>query len=211
MKQYLFFMIGIFMVLNAKAQDVTGFFIRMPNEYMVYLDDAWRKDLVSLYQSGKTATLENTMSGHSTLLKLTSDYLLLQSTDRSTMEIKLLPLVNNTYIACVVTTVNAPAPDSRVQFFSMDWTLLPAGEIWMPATRGGFIKKDADRGSESFLTAASLMDMDLIHYRLSADEPVLTAEYATLQYLNDDDRKKVQPFLNDTPKVYRWKSGRFEN
>lgn len=66
----------------------------MPDQYIPQLEHAWRKDLVDLYTSGKESRLKNTMNGFSTLQKLTNDYLLLQTTERSTVEMKLLPLVN---------------------------------------------------------------------------------------------------------------------
>lgn len=59
--------------------------------------------------------------------KLTNDYLLLQTTERSTVEMKLLPLVNNTYVVCMISTVNGPVPDSRIEFFTTNWE--PFGNI----------------------------------------------------------------------------------
>jgi hypothetical protein len=196
---------------TAKAQDMADFFIRMPDERILQLEDAWRKDLVDLYKSGKTASLDNTMNGRSTLLKLTPDYLLLQSTERSTVEIKFLPLVNNTFIVCVVTTVSAPVADSRVAFFTTEWQPVPVSGLWSPVTTDRFIREDADRNSEAFADAVAGLDMELIRYRLSADELTLVAEYTTPDYLSSEDREKVKPFLKDAPLVYRWKTGRFEN
>jgi hypothetical protein len=193
-----------------KAQDMASLFIGMPNEYILQLEDAWRKDLVELYRAGKPATLDNTMKGRSTLVQLTPDYLLLQSSERSVVEMKLLPLINRTNIICVVTTVSAPVADSRVAFYTTDWTRLDASDIWMPLTADRFIREDTDRQSEAFLDALSRMDMDLIRYRLHAEDAIMTAEYTTPEYLSEDDRNKVTPFLRAEPLVYQWKTGRFE-
>ena len=97
--------------LGMNAQDMTSVFTAMPDQYIPQLEHAWRKDLVDLYTSGKESRLKNTMNGFSTLQKLTNDYLLLQTTERSTVEMKLLPLVNNTYVVCMISTVNGPVPD----------------------------------------------------------------------------------------------------
>ncbi|MEG1545579.1 MAG: DUF3256 family protein, partial [Tannerellaceae bacterium] len=74
------------------------------------------------------------MNGFSVLKKLTSNYLLLQSTERSTIELKLLPLVNNTFIICMVSTVDGPVSDSRVLFYTTDWKPLPSEEMLSPVT-----------------------------------------------------------------------------
>ena len=36
-------------------------FVKMPDEYTIGLEDAWRKDLVNLYRAGKEAKLQNMM------------------------------------------------------------------------------------------------------------------------------------------------------
>jgi hypothetical protein len=186
------------------------FFIQIPDRYLPHLEDPWRKDLVDIYKSGKPAVLENTMNGRSTLQKLTSDYLFLQSTERSTLEIRFLPLINNTFIACVITTVFAPVADSRIAFFTMEWQPLPASEIWTPADADSFIKENIDRNDENYKEAYSYLDMDLIHYHLNPDNLTLEAIYTTPDYLSSEERTKVKPFLKETPIVYTWRAGRFE-
>ena len=73
-------------VWGMKAQEMDAVFVAMPDQYVPQLENAWRKDLIDLYNSGKEAKLKNTMNGFSTLKKLTDDYLLLQVTERSTVE-----------------------------------------------------------------------------------------------------------------------------
>jgi len=209
MKQLITAIFLTFAALGAAAQDIAAFFVGMPDEMIPQLEDAWRKDLIDLYQAGKTASLQNTMDGRSTLLQLTDDYLLLQTTERSTLEMKFLPLVNGTFIVCMITTVSAPAPDSRIAFYTTDWKPLETTGIWAPPLREWYISPDADRDSDAFREAVSYLDIDLVHYRLSADSLTLTAEYATPQYLSTEERDRVTPFVS-APKVYQWRTGRFE-
>jgi hypothetical protein len=194
----------------ANAQDMASFFTGMPNEYILQLEDAWRKDLVELYRAGKPATLDNTMKGRSTLMALTPDYLLLQSSERSMVEMKLLPLINHTTVICVVTTVGAPVADSRVAFYTTDWSELDASAIWSPATADRFIRDDADPQDAACAEALVCLDMELIRYRLHPEDTALTAEYVTPEYLNAEERGKVEPFLKTGPLVYHWKTGRYE-
>ncbi|MDR0287416.1 MAG: DUF3256 family protein [Clostridiales bacterium] len=210
MKRFFVFLIGIFSIFAVSAQDMATFFIQIPDSYLPHLEDAWRKDLVDLYKSDKPAVLENTMTGRSTLQKLTPDYLFLQSTERSTLEIRFLPLITNTFIACVITTVFAPVADSRVAFFTMEWQPLPTSEIWVHADTDSFIKDDIDRNNENYQEARSYLDMDLIHYHLNPDQLTMEAVYTTPDYLSLEECTKVKPFLKETPKVYYWRAGRFE-
>lgn len=202
-------LLSVFM-FGLKAQDMAAVFTAMPDQKIPQLEHAWRKDLIDLYTAGKEAKLKNTMNGYSTLQKLTPDYLLLETTERSTMEMKLLPLVNKTYVVCVVTTVNGPVPDSRVEFFTTEWQPLESEDMFVPVEAGWFLKEEADKTDPAYLDAISRLDMNLIHYTLSPDNEQLTATYTTPLYLSKEEREKVLPFVKAEPKVYMWEKFHFK-
>lgn len=210
MKRFLLTILLCVFVWGMKAQQMDAVFVAMPDQYIPQLENAWRKDLIDLYNTGKEAKLKNTMNGFSTLKKLTDDYLLLQVTDRSTVEMKLLPLVNNTYVVCMITTVYGPVPDSQIEFFTTDWKPLEVADLYTPVSADWFIKDDADKNSISFTEATTRLDMDLRKYSLSPDNQTLTVEYTTPQYLSQTERKRVEPFLKNAPKVYIWEKSHFK-
>ena len=182
-------------VWGMKAQEMDAVFVAMPDQYVPQLENAWRKDLIDLYNSGKEAKLKNTMNGFSILKKLTDDYLL---------------LVNDTYVVCVITTVYGPVPDSQVEFFTTDWKPLDSADLYTPVPVEWFIKDDADKNRTAFIEATARLDMDLRKYSLSPDDQTLTVEYTTPQYLTETERKQVEPFLKNTPKVYTWEKFHFK-
>lgn len=196
--------------MNLGAQDMGELFVKMPDEYIVELEDAWRKDLVDLYQAGKDAKLQNRMQGTSQLMKLTPDYLKIQTTVRSTVELRRLPLINDTYIICMVTTVSAPVSDSRVDFFTTDWKPLPVDDLYLPASVNDFLLPEVDTTDVVFLDVMAALDMDLFVYRLNEKAQTLTAEYVTLDYLDTPMREKAKQFFKTEPKVFTWTKGRFE-
>ena len=210
MKKIIISILLVFSVILAKAQKMEEAFVKMPDNIIIQLEEAWRKDLVDLFKSGKSATLENTMQGQSTLQKLTDDYLLLQSTENSIVEMKLLPLINNTNIICLIETVFSPVADSRISFYSTEWQLINANELFIPVTEGWFLKDDVDRLSPAFEDAVAKLDIYLVKYSLCSESMNLIAEYMTPQYLNKEYREKVLPFLKTGVKTYEWKSGRYE-
>ena len=194
-------------IFAAKAQKMEDYFIRMPNDLISPLEEAWRKDLVDLYKSGKPAVLENTMQGTSVLNKLTDHYLLLQSTEYSTVELKLLSLVNNTHIICMIETVYAPVADSRVSFYTTDWQRLSSNDVFTPVTGEWFWQEDPDSSALAYHPQLKLL---LVKYSLSDENETLTAEYMTPLFLDDETKQIVRPLLKDESKIYEWKSGRFE-
>lgn len=210
MKRLIFSILICALALSVKAQEMDALFISMPDNNIPQLENAWRKDLVDLYKSGKEATLKNAMNGSSSLKKLTSDYLLLQATERSSIEMKLLPLVNNTNVICMIRTVDGPVADSQVEFFTTDWQPLAVSDLFTPVDADWFIKDGTDKNSNAFQDAASRLDMNLIQYTLSPDNLTLTAAYTTPLYLSQEDRKAVTPFIKESPKVYTWEKYHFK-
>ena len=123
---------------------------------------------------------------------------------------KVLPLVNDTYVVCMITTVYGPVPDSQVEFFTTDWKPLNPADLYTPVSAEWFIKDDADKNRTAFSEATARLDMDLRKYSLSPDDQTLTVEYTTPQYLTKAERKQVEPFLKSTPKVYTWEKFHFK-
>lgn len=210
MKRLLLIILICVCISGVKAQEMDAVFVAMPDQYVPQLENAWRKDLIDLYNSGKEARLKNTMNGFSTLKKMTSDYLLLQVTDRSTVEMKLLPLVNNTNIVCMITTIYGPVPDSQIEFFSTEWEPLNVADLYTAIPADWYIKEDVDKNSISFIEATTRLDVDLRKLSLSPDNQTLTVEYTTPQYLSKGDRAKVSPYLKEEPKVYTWEKFHFK-
>ncbi|MDR1918414.1 MAG: DUF3256 family protein [Tannerellaceae bacterium] len=209
MKRYSLLLLFCICALGIKAQDMKTLFTNMPDSYLPQLETAWRKDLIDLFLAGKEARLQNTMTGYSRLLKLTDDYLLLQVTERSAVEMKRLPLINHTYIICMIVTVEGPVADSRVAFYTTEWQALESSNLFTPVAADWFIAENADRDSDACKDALARLDMDLIKYELSSDAQTLTAVYTTPLYLSEQERKKILPFLKDVPKVYTWDKSSF--
>ncbi|MDR2385132.1 MAG: DUF3256 family protein [Tannerella sp.] len=210
MKQLIISILTFIHVSFANSQTVADIFIKMPDKMIIQLEKAWRKDIIDLYKSGKTASLENTMQGRSVLKKLTNNYLFLETTERSSLEIKLLPLINDTYIICVISTVYAPVADSKAEFYTIEWKKLPDKELFTPITGAWFWKENVDTLSVKYIEAQSLILFDLIKYSLNENDNTMTAEYTFPESLSDEERKKLLPFLKTENKVYEWKLSRFE-
>lgn len=207
MKRFSVVVMLICFLSTAHAQKMENYFISMPNDNIVLLEEAWRKDLVEIYKSGKPAVLENAMQGKSVLNKLTDHYLLLQYTEHSTIELKLLSLVNNTSIICMVETVYAPVANSLVSFYSTAWERLASDDIFSPVAKDWFWNEDADSSTLIYWTQP---EMFLVKYSLSDENTTLSAENMSQLILNEETLQRVKPFWKAETKVYVWKSGRFE-
>ena len=210
MKRFILFLCICALASALRAQDMAAVFTAMPDQLVPQLENAWRKDLIDLFRAGKEARLKNRMNGTSVLQRLTDDYLSLQVTGSSTIEMKLLPLINNTFVICMVTTVEGPAPDSRVAFYTTQWEPLEATDLFTPVAADWFIREGADRSDPAFQDAVARLDMNLVKYSLDPDSQTLTATYTTPLYLSAEERDSVMPFLKTAPRQYTWEKFHFK-
>ena len=87
------FIIGMLLcVFSLHAQDMKTLFIAMPDSIAPLLTKVNREDCVDFLASNMKAEVKNRFGKVSELKKLTDDYLFLQTTGSSCMELKLLPL-----------------------------------------------------------------------------------------------------------------------
>ena len=86
---------------------------------------------------------------------------------------------------------------------------LATSDLFTQPTSDWYIKQGIDKKDEAYQEAASHLDMDLIQYRLSPDDQTLTAIYTTPQYLSQEAREKIEPYLIE-PKVYTWQKYHFQ-
>ena len=184
---------------SVPAQDMRAVFLNAPDAVFPLLTKNLRADMVDYVEAGMEAKVTNRLDGVSVLKELAEDYLLLAMTASSTMQLKLLPVVDDTLI-CMVKSVKAEAADSRVYFYDKEWNQLDGSALFTyPSISDFFTSATAE--------CIDICDIYLVALTLSDDDNTLVAEYTMPAYMSPDDAKKVKPMLRKL--VYRWNGGRF--
>lgn len=187
--------------LYSPAQDMRMLFVEAPDSVFPLIPKNLRTDCIDFVDAGMKYAVTNRLDGKSTLVELTDDYLSLETTAVSTVEMKKLP-AGDSFVICVVNTVSAEASDSRVAFFDSSWRRLKGGELFeAPSIRDFFTSQSAAD------ELADICDIYLVSLKLSADENVLVAEYTMPSYMTADDAGKVLPHLRKIR--YVWDGVRF--
>lgn len=207
MKKIIAIFIGMMGAMLVQAQDMKSLFIAMPDSVAPLLTKVNREDCIDFLDSNMKAEVKNRFGRPSELKKLTKDYLFMQTTPQSSMEMKLLPLNDSTQVICVVNTVCAPACDSRVRFFSTGWNELPVQDfILFPSAEVFYLPSDS---SEAYTEACAKADMELLKITLSPENETLSCTYATPDYLAKEDKTKLEAYLGKSSVVYQWVGGKF--
>ena len=166
-------------------------------------------ELVELYKGGLPATVQNQMNDSCFLIRMTDDYLQIQER-KSSLEIFVLPMVNDSKVVGLIRTACAPVCDSYLSFYTINWKQLNTNVFITPAGENRFIKDGVDLDGQEVRDALIPLDISLMQFQYNPDTRELLQYYNTPQYLSSEDREKAAPYLKDTPVIFKWNQSRFE-
>ena len=209
MRRYLSFFALLFCFLSVFGQDMKTVFVAMPDSLTPLLTKVNKEDCIDFLASNMKAEVKNRFDKPAEMKVLTEDYMQLQMTENSTLEMKLLPLNDSVKVVCMVKTVCALACDSNIHFYSSDWKeeLSSADFLQKPSQDAFFLQ--ADLASEEYVLARKTADVNLMKAVLSKEDATLTFIYTTPDYMNKETREKLEPYLRKEPIVLRWQEGKF--
>ena len=209
MRRYLSFFALLFCFLSVFGQDMKTVFVAMPDSLTPLLTKVNKEDCIDFLASNMKAEVKNRFDKPAEMKVLTEDYMQLQMTENSTLEMKLLPLNDSVKVVCMVKTVCASACDSNIHFYSSDWKeeLSSADFLQKPSQDAFFLQ--ADPASEEYVLARKTADVNLMKAVLSKEDATLTFIYTTPDYMNKETREKLEPNLRKEPVVLKWQEGKF--
>lgn len=204
---YLFLVWGC--TLSVAAQDMKKVFIAMPDSLTPLLTKVNKEDCIDFLASNMKAEIKNRFDKSSEMKVLTEDYLQVQMTENSTLEMKLLPVNDSVKIVCMVKTVCSSACDSEIRFYDTSWKKeFPKSDyLQLPAPQTFYLPTDTVSSEVELIKRKA--DMHVMKAVLSKDDSSLSFIYTTPEYLNQEDREKLSPYLRKEAVVYRWEDGKF--
>ena len=198
-----------FGAISAAAQDMKSVFIAMPDSICPLLTQVNKEDCIDFLDSNMKAEVTNRFGNKAEMKALTDDYVLVQTSSASTLEMKLLPVNDSIKVICMVKTVCASASDSDVHFYASDWSKKLDAEEFLKLPAASAFYLPADSETEESVLIKKKADMHPMKASLSKDDASLTFIYTTPDYLNKEDREKLLPYLRKEPVVYQWSEGKF--
>jgi len=191
------------------AQDAAHLFHSMPDAMLLPIDSMQRLKLTDAYNEGKSAQLINSLNDTTRLLSLSDQYLLLQM-GNATIEMGLLPMINDSKVVCLIKTVCAPVCDSRLEFYTVEWKKLDSKLFINLVTDRWFLKDEVDPDDVGFGSIAAVVSIPLMQYNLNPDDFSLSQTYTSPQLLSAENRGKSANYFKDEPRKYTWNKIKFE-
>lgn len=209
MRMKIWMLLCVFSTLSAFAQDMKSVFVSMPDSVAPLLTKVNKEDCVDFLAYDMKAEVKNRFGGMTELKVLTDDYLFLQITKNSSMEMKLLPVNDSTKVVCMVKTVCASACDSEVHFYTSDWMQKLSTADFLSRPAGDVFFLPADSVDEEYRLIRKEANVHLMKASLSKGDGSLTFIYMTPDYLNKENKEKLEAYLRKEPVVLKWQEGKF--
>ena len=184
MKKFLFlFLLSVvccqWSVVKAQTR-IRDIYASTPDSIFPLLTKNNRLDQIDFRENNMQAVVKNKFDDHSELLVLNDKYLKLKLSEHCVVEMRLLS--DSTF--CMVQTYNAPASDSRIRLFDINWNEL-SQTIDRPSV-DEFLSEDVDIDARLALQA-----LPLIKTSLSESDDTITFELQTSE-LTREQRQKVE-------------------
>lgn len=208
MKRFLYICLTLFAVIVQAPARTTmrDWLVSMPDSVLPLLTKNNRLDFIDFIDAGMEAVVTNRMEGKSRMDTLTSDFVRINYTKTTDVAMKLLPVNDSTDVLCLVTTVDAAVDDSRIAFYDSAWQPLEVTSFFVEPRMEDF--RSTVQG-DSALWAWNKMDIFFRTYQLCAEEAELRCKLTALDFLSEEDRVEIMPYVRREPILYRWTNGGF--
>ena len=200
----------LFTSVCLNAQTIQSVFKTIPDDILLGLEAEEKSALLSDSKDSVIVSTENEIYPNIRRIGFSSDFISLQTSDSAFLQIKLLPLVNDSKIICVVNTVCGRICDSQIRFYTPDWKPIPTADLFPQMDINSFLKSDVNTNDEDFVNAISPLDITFIKLSLSADNNDITADLDAKNYLIENDYKKLELYLTTGGKTLIWDKSRYK-
>lgn len=186
--------------VDAPAQSVADVWKKMPAHIHVSIDSLARLDMIDLHRAGLKARARTLLGDTAQLITMGDTYMLLRTSQSSTLQIKCIKEKRRTIYA-VITTVEGPAANSHINIYDEDWREISLKKYFKPLTAEDFI--DASLDKQARADVAREIVVPTIQYTMNDTTSDITATPTFMQTLDKEVRERIKPHFLPEIKL-RW-------
>ena len=185
MKKIFLILLGTFSLLPLNAQNMRQIWLEMPDSIVPYLNRSLRTELADYVTMGMKSEVMNALRDTTRIEKLTDDYILVQLSNATKLEIKSL----DASTIAMVQTWCGPLAESKLSLFSNNWEVKPLNIDVSPM----FVKPDTML-QQRYSELLDMANVTMNEMQLSVKDNSLTIKYS-VPLLSSTDKKEMQAIL----------------
>lgn len=185
MKKIFLILLVSFSLLPLNAQNMRQIWLEMPDSIVPYLNRSLRTELADYITMGMKSEVMNALRDTTRIEKLTDDYILIQLSNATKLEIKSL----DASTIAMVQTWCGPLAESKLSLFSNNWEVKPLNIDVSPM----FVKPDT-MSQQRYSELLDMANVIMNEMQLSVKDNSLTIKYS-VPLLSSTDKKEMQAIL----------------
>lgn len=185
MKKIFLILLVTFSLLPLNAQNMRQIWLEMPDSIVPYLNRSLRTELADYVTMGMKSEVMNALRDTTRIEKLTDDYILVQLSNATKLEIKSL----DASTIAMVQTWCGPLAESKLSLFSNNWEAKPLNIDVSPI----FVKPDT-MSQQRYSELLDMANITMNEFQLSVKDNSLTIKYS-VPLLSSTDKKEMQAIL----------------
>ena len=185
MKKIFLILLVSFSLLPLNAQNMRQIWLEMPDSIVPYLNRSLRTELADYVTMGMKSEVMNALRDTTRIEKLTDDYILVQLSNATKLEIKSL----DASTIAMVQTWCGPLAESKLSLFSINWEVKPLNIDVSPM----FVKPDT-MSQQRYSELLDMANVTMNEMQLSVKDNSLTIKYS-VPLLSSTDKKEMQAIL----------------
>ena len=190
MKRYFTLLILSCITLLSYGQTMDDVFKTMPNDFLPAFSEA---DKTMLLVDSSLSVIPYAL-GEIERLAYSDTFLSIKTSEVGTMQIKILPLINNTQIIVLIKTVCSGVCDSDIRFFTNEWKEIDKKSILPTITPQVFFDQK-ELNTPEFKWTVSQIDMFPLEFQFKNGSNNLQVKFDIANHLAALDFAKIEPFL----------------
>lgn len=185
MKKIFLILLVTFSLLPLNAQNMRQIWLEMPDSIVPYLNRSLRTELADYVTMSMKSEVMNALRDTTRIEKLTDDYILVQLSNATKLEIKSL----DASTIAMVQTWCGPLAESKLSLFSNNWEVKPLNIDVSPM----FVKPDT-MSQQRYSELLDMANVTMNEMQLSVKDNSLTIKYS-VPLLSSTDKKEMQAIL----------------
>ena len=190
MKRYFTLLILSCITLLSYGQTMDDVFKTMPNDFLPAFSEA---DKTMLLVDSSLSVIPYAL-GEIERLAYSDTFLSIKTSEVGTMQIKILPLINNTQIIVLIKTVCSGVCDSDIRFFTSDWKEIDKRSLLPTITPQVFFDQK-ELNTPEFKWTVSQIDMFPLEFQFKNGSNNLQVKFDIANHLSALDFAKIEPYL----------------
>ncbi len=199
---------AIFCAAGAMAQNMEKLFAEMPDSIVPVMSKNNRLDCIDFFKSKMTGNVRNNFGGRCSISYLDSNYIRLQPTSRSQVEMKLYGAKAENKIIAVAYTYMSPAKETTLAFYDTKWKRLKTAAYIRLPKKNELISESGKNDIEKFEKAKGILADAFACATIDSVGGEISFQLST-DALNEDEKKLATPYIAQ-PLCYKWNGKKFE-